>query len=275
LWGYTWTAYDLCNSFLEYPSSGAFYNAEGGLIHAHQSDYTMRNLQTRIENMDSSDFSCFVFHDEDHDIWRPDLLAALRRFLSAAPKDRITPATLEEVTQWLDLRFADGSHPVNLIEAVDPVTCHDALLPERNKLLTECPGFPCNIGWTPPHPPHWKSVNGHNPSVLLYYGADARWAAVEGERVPRQFIDYTKFDGVTETGPAPKEMLPRLSDWREEWVTDDGQRRLRVSFRADRAFLLMPLVFWDRPELRGQLQTRRTRVVFASVEPGLNEMLTK
>lgn len=167
MWGYTWTVYDLCNSFLEYPSSGAFYNAEGSLIHS----------------------------------------------------------------------------------------------------------FPSNIGWTAPQPPHWKSVDGHNPSVLLYYGADARWAVVEGERVPKQYIDYKKFDGCTETGAAPKESLPQLAEWREELNQQNGRRVLRVSFHSDRDFVGLPVIWWDRPDILGQMHTKRTQVTVVDVRTGHNEIV--
>ncbi len=211
-----------------------------------------------------------MVHDEDHDIWRPDLLEPMRAFLSRVPRDRVVPATLEEVTQWLELRFADGSHPANLVEAADPLRCHEWMADMRRDLVENSPDFCTNVSWTMPQPAHWQTVDGHNPTVLNYYDADCRWSVKEGENTPMQYIDYRKSTGLDPTGLVPKEPVPVLTGWQEETISRSGSPVLQVRFHSDIPFYRLPLVFWDRPEIRGDLRTARARVVFLDVTAGAN-----
>jgi hypothetical protein len=49
-----------------------------------------------------------------------------------------------------------------------------------------------------------------------------------------------------------------------------GSPVLQVRFHSDIPFSRLPLVFWDRPEIRGDLRTARARVVFLDVTAGAN-----
>lgn len=259
-WAFPWTARDLCNSFLEYPGASCVYSTDpdditGGGILANQPDYWDRLVRAHLDSLPHSDFSCLVIHNEDHDAHRLASEAYLEQFYARLPAE-VAPATLEEVRQWLELRFPPGTHPSQLLEIPDPLTCHDAVAAKRIS-------YP-RATWSPPA--HWKSVAGHNPTVLCYYGADARWVVVEAERVPRQYIDYTAPARFQETGASPKTPVPQLTDWRE---TGDG----RVRFVANREFRRLPIVWWDRPDVRGHRQTQRARIVFADVVRGHNEII--
>ncbi len=273
LWVYPWTVFDICNSFLEYPNAAAYYNSESmQWLYPHQKDYAYRNLLGRMQSMGSCDFACFVFHDEDHDIWHPTLLAAMDAFLAQAEgiREQFLPATLEEVTQWLDLRYPDGNHPANLVEMPDPLTNHEEWARVRNYRFDAWgPAFPPTNCWTQPHPEHWQSVNGHNPTMLVFYDETSRWATREGEYVPRQYIDYTKTEGFEETGTTPKERLPVLANWQEE---ADGDGHLQISFTADCDFKRLPLVWWDRPTISGERSTARTQVRFVDITAGENKI---
>ncbi len=249
-WAFPWTSRDHCNSFLEYPGASCVYSTDpddiaGVGILANQPDYFDRILSNHLGSLDQSDFGCLVIHNEDHDAHRVASENFLEQFYARIPKT-IVPATLEEVAQWLELRFPLGTHPSQLLESHDPLTCHDIVSDKR----VNNPHGAWKI------PAHWKSVNGHNPTVLSYYGADARWAAIEGERVPRQYIDYRAKKAFNETGTSPKETMPVLSNWKQS----DGQ----ITFTADRVFRQLPLVFWDGP---------RSRVVLTDIVVGQNTLI--
>lgn len=261
LWGFPWTARDLVNSFLEYPGASVFYSTDPddisgcGILDA-QADYWDRLLTTHLANRDTCDGICIVIHNEDHDAHRLASEAYLEKFYARLPED-IVPATLEEVRQWLDLRFPDGTHIRQLLELDDPLTCHAMVAAKR-------------APWQPPT--HWQTVDGHNPSVLCAYDATARWMAVEGMRYPAQYIDYTQSMLGQETEVSPKAKLPVLTDWHECVVDDLGRLLLQVTFMSDCAFHRLPLLWWDRPEIVGDDQTRRVRIAYVDVVPGANTL---
>ena len=150
-----------------------------------------------------------------------------------------------------------------MLELSDPLTCHDAVAASlrANPWIKE---------YAPPA--HWKTVDGHNPAVLCYYDATCRWFAVQGERIPRQYIDYTAANTFTETGTSPKAHLPRISDWRETRRTVDGKTVFRVTFTADCAFSRLPLIWWGKSEIPAALATAHCRVLLADVLPGENRI---
>lgn len=262
LWAFPWTARDLCNSFLHYPGASVWFSTDpdditGISITPNQHDYWDRMLRDHVASLAHSDFFCFVMHNEDHDAHRERSRNYIMGFLKRLPRE-VVPATLHEVLLWLELRYPDGTHPTQLVEARDPLTCHDAI----DAFLRGSPYT--RDAWKPEA--YWKTCGGHNPTVICAYDAASRWYAVEGERLPRQFIDYTAPSAFRETGESPKAALPTLTDWTE---TEDGPN-LRVTFHADRAFPRLPLIWWDRPELRGDRATSRTRIVVADVRAGAN-----
>lgn len=259
LWAFAWTSRDLVNSFLEYPGASVYYSTDPDDIRVagimgNQDDYWTRIHEGFVRNA-HNDFTCFVIHNEDHDAHRETSQSYIGQYLSGLPEGAVA-ATLEEVRQWLELRYPHGRHPSQLLELADPLSCHDAVAAKRHK------GSP---------PAHWGQADGHNPGVLCYYGADARWMAREGERTPAQYIDYEATGGFAETGTSPKKPIPVLSDWQEtRKITPEGEI-LAVSFTADLEFGRLPLIWWDRPELAGDARTARTVICYADVVKGRNE----
>lgn len=265
LWAFAWTSRDLVNSFVEYPGASTRYSTDPDDIEwcgimANEPNYWTNIVADELANLPTCDFICFVIHNEDHDAWKSSSQRYIANFLRNLP-EAVVPATLEEVRQWLDVRFADGSHPAQLMELHDQLHCHDEVAARTQRRYAD---------WTPPA--RWKSVNGHNPAVLCFYSAEARWAAYEGERTPAQYIDYRKAVDFRETGSSPKERLPIISDWQETVSERDGGPVLTVTFTADVPFQRLPLIWWDRPEVIGDQQTERTRIRYVDVQVGQNTL---
>jgi len=264
-WAFPWTSRDLVNAMLDYPTRSVWYSTdpddiEHCGIRAAQPDYFDRLIRHYSGNLGTSDFACFVVHNEDHDAHRTWAQAYLERFYQHLPPGTV-PATLDEVARWLDLRFADGSHPAQLLELDDPLTCHAQVVATLTSTTSR--GGQGN-DFVPPA--CWTSLDGHNPSVVCQYDLSSRWMAQQGRRVPDQYIDYTRRDGFSETGATPKELLPVLSAWSER---DEGSH-VAVSFQADRPFARLPLLFWHRPDLRGERSLPHVEVVHVDVVVGAN-----
>jgi len=269
LWSFNWTTRDLVNSFLEYPGASVRYSTDpdditGCGILQNQPDYWIRILNGLLENTGSCDFSCMLIHNEDHDAHRRASEEYLEHFYSKLPR-QVLPATLEEVLQWLQIRFPAGTHPRQLLELHDPITCHDHVA----KAIGQNP----YSNWKPPR--HWKKNRGHNPSVLCYYGPEARWAAVQGSRLPFQYIDYKAPARFQETGTSPKPILPRIKNWMEKIEKNNGKLFLRVEFEADRSFPSLPLIWWKNPGISTPLQTKNTRILPFKIKRGHNILRIK
>ena len=270
LWAFPWTLRDMCNSFLHYPQASVWFSTDpddikGCQIMENQPDYWNLLVDNHLKSLAHSDFGCLVIHNEDHDAHRVWSQNYIRNFLEKLPRDTVVPATFHEVQLWLDLRYADGSHPKLLIEADDPLRCHDAVhaFLSTNQWSKE--------RWNPGS--DWKTKDGRNPTVVCAYDLEARWFAVEGEPVPRQYIAYTKPVAFAETGTSPKERIPVLSDWQEAIAADGNS--LTVTFRANIAFLRLPLLWWNRPELQAERKTRTASIVVGDIHAGENRITVR
>ncbi|MEM6822573.1 MAG: hypothetical protein AAF558_11605 [Verrucomicrobiota bacterium] len=266
IWGLPWTSRDLVNSLLEYPGASTSYSTDPddikycGILD-HQEDYWNRIIESQFQNRDACSANCFIVHNEDHDAHREFAQQYLINFYRSLNPD-IVPSTLEEVTQWLDLKFDQDRHPYQLMQMEDPITCHDAVVDYRNR------GERGGLTFTPPDT--WKSVDGHNPSVACYYDESCRWAAREGERTPFQYINYTSDTHFEETGCSSKEELPAISEFSESIEKQGDEFVLRIEFIASVSFSQLPMIWWDRPLLDTELKTRGLRVELCDVTKGWN-----
>jgi len=260
-WGFPWTTRDLVNSFHEYPGNSVHYSTDPDDIRYcgimdNQHDYWDRLLAGLLDNAKHNDSTCFVLHNEDHDAHRSWSQNYLLQFFSRLPSN-IVRATLEEVTQWLDLCYPDGQHPRQALELEDPLRCHDAVQATRARN-----GFV-------PHS-KWKSKNGLNPDVIAFYDERARWMASEGSHIPEQLIDYTSTEGFQETGVSPKVELPKITSWKETTLNVGSKSQTEVEFESDRAMTNLPLILWTQPAPRGALRLKNASIIWCDVKPGKN-----
>ena len=233
-WGFPWTTRDLVNSFHEYPGNSVYYSTDpddirGCGIMDNQPDYWDRMLDGLRENRLHNDTTCFVLHNEDHDAHRVWSQNYLLQFFSRLPS-HLVRATLDEVTQWLDLCYPDNQHPRQVLELADPLRCHDAVQAARSRRDFK------------PHA-KWKTKNALNPDIICYYDHRMRWMASEGSPIPEQLIDYTSIGEFTETGVSPKVTLPKITSWKAEIIPCDSETYLEVEFESDRALACLPLIF--------------------------------
>lgn len=263
-WGFPWTTRDLVNSFHEYPGSSVFYSTDpddirGCGIMNNQPDYWDLLLAGLLENFEHNQSTCFVIHNEDHDAHRVWSQNYLLQFFSRLPSG-IVKATLDEVTQWLDLCYLDGQHPRQALELQDPLRCHDAVFKARAPR-----GFV-------PHS-KWKTKGGVNPGVVVFYDASSRWMASEGAHLPEQLIDYSLRVEFQETGVSPKVELPRISSWKELVSKTDTGLHIEVTFESDRAMKNLPLIFWGAVAPRGSQRMKNASVIWTDVNEGCNKFL--
>lgn len=260
-WGFPWTTRDLVNSFYEYPGSSVHYSTDPDDIRHcgimdNQHDYWDNLLAGLLNNSKHNNASCFVLHNEDHDAHRAWSQRYLLQFFSRLPSS-IVRATLDEVTQWLDLCYAEGEHPRQALELEDPLRCHDAVRSARAPQ-----GFV-------PHA-KWKIKNGVNPNVIAFYDNNSRWMASEGSYIPEQLIDYKDRNEFQETGVSPKIKLPVITKWKETATNDVATPEVTVEFESDRAMCHFPLILWNGTAPKGALRLKDASIIWVDIQEGKN-----
>ncbi len=141
-----------------------------------------------------NDAFCFLMHQEDHDCHFPENADLLRRFLDATPGEA-TPATLDEVAAWLNLRYGAAQHPAQMMLLEDHLRCHESVV------------------WygDVQKPADWPAKGEKYPPGIVYYDANQMWCASEGEPLPWRFFDFTPRTRVAEEDVYPESNPMRLA----------------------------------------------------------------
>lgn len=171
---------------------------------------------------------CFLIHQEDHDCHRPENADLLRRFLDSVA-GTATFATLEEVSAWLNLRYAPEEHPGQIMLTKDHLRCHSKVV------------------WYAgvQKPPDWPEDPDCYPPSMLFYSSEMMWCANEGEELPWRFFDYTPRTAVEETGAYPESDLRKIVRCTGLRASvEDGGFLVEASLVSERAFSKVPLILW-------------------------------
>lgn len=127
IWGFQWTTRDILNT-VHCPggiSGAAIFSTDADDIFFHnvlqtEKEYYKKMLECYKKNMDRNEYFIFLMHQEDHDTHHMACNRYYEQFLdSVLPDEEITPATMQEITMWLDLKFGRGQHPAQMIRMED------------------------------------------------------------------------------------------------------------------------------------------------------------
>lgn len=175
-----------------------------------------------------NDFFCFLVHQEDHDCHFPENADFLRRLLDSIG-DTATYATMEEVSAWLNLKYAPEQSPTQVLYLEDHLRCHDAVVWYGNLR----------------GPEDWPSGDGHYPPGILFYSGKAMWCCSEGDLFPWRFFNYAPRIACPEDGAYPERDLRQLAHCTNVEV-QKHERLVSISgmVEADADLGSVPLVLW-------------------------------
>ncbi|MBR4749977.1 MAG: hypothetical protein IK083_10465 [Abditibacteriota bacterium] len=257
-WIFDWTYRDLVNT-VHTPgvNSGAVYfstdvdDIYNCRIAYHQPDYYHRIASNLLANLEDNDFAVMVVHQEDHDSGDDERNAWLGRFFETRPP--LTPATLGETADWLDLKYPDRAEPVQSLYLEDPVTCHDKVF---------------FYSGSTPKPADWPETGSYRP-MCAYYDADTQVIFEQGEHAPFRYFDYSRQPVVPEDGWVEPESLPEIRVDRAEY---DG-RALTLDIEASEDCPKYPFALWTGlPAPRGAAGLRGGFFIFVSLKKGPNRI---
>lgn len=227
LWAFQWTQRDLINTMKTPtgPSGSVMFSTDADDIRvdgimAAQPDYYNRKLQSAYESYvahPDNDFGVFLMHQEDHDTGFEDNNLYWGNFLRNISQP-VTYATINEITEWLNLKYDKTEHPAQCVLARDVLTCKEKVR------FWDAIQRPDDWG---PYPPH-----------IFYYDRDVQVAVEQGKRIPCRVFDYQEDIALPFGEIYPEKELPQASILSES--LEDGSYTARIL--SDRPCKALPFV---------------------------------
>lgn len=265
LWVFQWTTRDVINTFHSPeggPGGSVIFSTDADDVRStkimeNQPDYWQRMLGEYKKNMDKNDFFVFLVHQEDHDCHFPEDAAYIRNFLDTMPEG-VTYATIEEIAEWLNIKFGYSDHPRQKLVIDDPLACQDDVF------------FYCGIV----KPDDWPQTGDSYPEHIAYYDAKRMFVTPKDESGPMRWYDYEAQLTSPEDGEYPQAPCPRITVESYRICGDE----IAITVDSDGNAQKLPIAIWDADEelLSRCDETNAVRienhaVVFCDVKKGLHE----
>jgi hypothetical protein len=250
------------------------------LIHQARPNYLMELLRSSADNMKRNDFLTFVVHipargpEEDINAIQ-EYIGNFVNQISAEGPSGTTYATLEEIAQWLAIKYPDNEVPKQVLELNDPLEPATRLA-IRDEYLTDIQDL-----YDPASPDELEQImNEHFPASKLpphvaFYDRDMMFVGYRPHRIPTAFYNYRTPEEwlIAEDGQYPQTILPKV-------VILDEQRAEGYTLKivSDRFFSGLPWIVWNPPFAIDQgtpkseaIQTENAAIFFLNVQAGENE----
>ncbi|MBN2089908.1 hypothetical protein JW964_09845 [candidate division KSB1 bacterium] len=241
-WLFQSSTRDILNAAYFSPNGAKIFGTDANelwqnLIHQFQPDYFARLALNYKKNLLYNDYFVFIVHQADHEAYRTETNQIFENFLDQVHPDNLF-ATMEEIVAWLNLKYQSNSHPSQILELEDSLTCHQQLRDAANPGLVSK-----ELG---AHP-----LWGNQPDLvhLAYYGLEHLWIARFPELIPFIYYDYTHCDRYTfsESGALPLEKLPQVLLIQQNWIKNNQKMRLELTLESDLEFNNLPWIIWNPP----------------------------
>lgn len=273
LWGFQWTTRDIINT-VHTPtgaSGSVIFSTDPDDIRPtnimqSQRDYYTRMLREYRDNMKYNDYFVFLVHQEDHEAHIEEDNLYLENFIRDVIED-VTPATLQEIIMWLNIKYAKDEHPSQVLYLEDPLTCQEEVLWVRGDVVK---------------PDDWASYNGKYPPHGAFYNRDYQIILKKPDRRPYRVYNYKAAYNIMETDSYPEERYPDIEIIDEKLEKQGEAWMYTAKLYSDEECESYPLVIWDLPQ--GLLEeignstiihTHKYILLFLTLSQGQNEISIK
>lgn len=173
----------------------------------HQKNYYHKLIGEVLKNAAHNDFIEITIHQEDHDSWRAEGLQYYDEFFSNLPEG-LTPATLGEAAEWLDIKYPKNKQPEQLLILEDSLICKDSV--EFIHADVKKPGdWPIEPEVYPPHAFYYDV----NCQIIFEKGKHTqqeisslqRNQTFQGNQTLYRYINYSSDLQIPENGAYPLE----------------------------------------------------------------------
>ncbi len=276
---------DLVNSLHLSPrGSSLFTTSPSGLkksmiLEQKKPNYLMEVFFNYFKNQRYNDYFVFIVSQDDHDACNEDYNRYLNDFLVVLMEDKppsIVFATLDEVAQWLSIKYPDNAVPSQVLELDDPLVpkTREAFRRVHSEIIAQI------------HDPLddedlAKIIVEHFPSSRLpthvaFFDRDFLFLGYKPYHLPVQVYDYRNQENWSqpEDGKYPPALLPRIN-LVDEVSTDMSYQ---ITIVSDKFYTKLPWIAWN-PLFKIKLVASREKVIptdnavifFINVQAGMNK----
>ncbi|MHA1792915.1 MAG: hypothetical protein ACTSVI_09750 [Promethearchaeota archaeon] len=248
---FQWTIRDLVNTLHLSPYGAAIFSTDpddlkaNDIIKQLEPNYIMALFSNYARNIKYNDYFVFLIHQEDHDAHIQENNMFFKDFIDKLMKDKppgITFATLEEVAQWLSIKYPENQVPSQILELSDP------LLPEMRKTLLKKRMAAIRQVYDPKSDKELERIviehfpcHSKLPLHVAFFDRNIMFLGYKPNHLPTLFWDYTRPEEwmAPEDGQYTPLNLPMIEN-----VNESFNEGYEISFHSDRYFTRLPWIIW-------------------------------
>ena len=281
---FQWTVRDLVNTLHLSPFGSTIYSTDpddlrsNDIIKQKKPHYMMELLYNYLKNMKHNEYFVFIIHQEDHDSHFQENNEYLEEFLVQLTEEKppgVVIATLEEVVQWLCIKYPDNEAPWQLLELEDP------LEPKMRSSIREKRMMRILQKYDPEDDDELEKIivehfpTSKLPTHIAYFDRDIMFLGYKPYHLPIQLWDYRLQEEwcVNEIGQYPLSILPKI-DILEEHM----DKTYSVRFLSNKFYSQLPWIIWNpRFQLKKgvskelAMQSEKVIIFFMNVQAGENK----
>jgi len=250
-----------------------------GIITQDKPHYLMELFYTYFKNMKYNDYSVFIISQDDHtavdEVYNQYLKAFVDGIVDENPPG-ISMATLDEVAQWLAIKYPDNEVPSQLFELEDP------LIPATRAHVIEKIEEKIRQVYDPIDDAEFKQVlvehfpENRLPTHVCFFDRSMLFIGYQPHRLPVQMWDYRRREewGIAEDGQFPLATLPKITI-----IDETMQGGYHMHLISSRFFSGLPWIVWNPPFVIDPstsksiaIQTEHAAVFFMNVQAGENRL---
>nr|MDO8112790.1 hypothetical protein [Candidatus Sigynarchaeota archaeon] len=248
---FQWTLRDLVNALHLSPQGSTIFTTDledlraSGIMKQVNPHYFMELFFNYFKNMKYNDYFVFLIHQEDHSAHFEEGNQFLKKFLAMLAEENppgVVFATLDEVAQWLAIKYPDNSVPSQVLDLDDP------LEPSVRKIVKEKCMANIRQVYDPSDDSELQRILKEHfppaklPAHLCFFNRSMLFLGYKPHHLPMQMWDYRTREewGVPEDGQYPMTVLPKITIVEEN--TANGYKLRLISTRY---FSSLPWIVWD------------------------------
>jgi hypothetical protein len=277
------TTRDLVNALHLSPQGANIFSTNpdnlriNGITRQVKPHYMMELFYNYFKSMKYNDYFIFLVTQEDHDANNEEDNQYVKKFLDVLMDENppgIVFATLDEVAQWLAIKYPDNEVPTQLLDLEDPLD------PRMREMIRDKRMVNIRQVYDPVDDAELERVlNEHFPKKrlpthLCMFNRFMLFLVYWPYRLPVQLWDYRLREewGTTEDGQYPLAILPKINIIEE---IDENGYKLRLA--SNKYFSSLPWIVWNprfklNPSTAKNIavQTDHAIVFFINVKAGEN-----
>ncbi|MHA1683209.1 MAG: hypothetical protein ACTSUE_19885 [Promethearchaeota archaeon] len=281
---FQWTARDLVNTLHLTPHGSAIFSTDpddlrlNGIIKQTSPNYILELLYNYSKNMKYNDYFVFLIHQEDHDAHYKENNVFFLEFIELLVEEKppgITLATMDEVAQWLSIKYPDSDVPSQILELDDPLT------PQMREEIIKIRLQAIKQVYDPEDDAELERIMSEHfptrrklPVHVAFFNRDMLFLGYKPYHLPIQLWNYSNQEDwyVPEDGQFPLSIIPKIN-----LLEEDSSSGYTLRLISDKFYSNLPWIVWNPPfKLKNgvdsgvAIQTENVVIFLINVQAGEN-----